>query len=219
MSLSFSHRARLTASSGLLLVLSILLQACSSPPRAPAVTQAPAASTPAPTAPPEVAPESHPPVSTARTPEEYRQHAARHVYHHHASHLFSGPMPPLLQAVGVLDIEIGPKGEVRRLNWLRPPAHVPEVMRQIEQLIHRAAPYPAPLHLHSVTYTDTWLWHQSGRFQLHTLSEGQLGAIETTAAQEPKRRAARRTPQGQTPTLTAKCAHPASPTSSSPAYC
>jgi hypothetical protein len=24
-----------------------------------------------------------------------------------------------------------------------------------------------------VTYTDTWLWHQSGRFQLDTLTEGQ----------------------------------------------
>jgi hypothetical protein len=120
-------------------------------------------------------------------------------------------MPPLLQAVGVLDIEIGSQGEVRRLNWLRPPSHVPEVMRQIEQLIHRAAPYPAPLHLHSVTYTDTWLWHQSGQFQLHTLSEGQLGAIETTAAQEPKRRAVRRTTPS--PTQTAKCSH------TSPTYC
>ena len=219
MSLSFSHRARLTASSGLLLVLSILLQACSSPPRAPAVTQAPAASTHAPTAPSDATPESSRPVSTARTPEEYRQHAARHVYDHHAPLLFTGPMPPLLQAVGVLDIEIGSQGEVRRLNWLRPPSHVPEVMRQIEQLIHRAAPYPAPLHLHSVTYTDTWLWHQSGRFQLHTLSEGQLGVIETTAAQEPKRRAVRRTPSAPTSTLTARCAHPASPSSPSPAYC
>jgi len=24
-----------------------------------------------------------------------------------------------------------------------------------------------------VTYTDTWLWHKSGRFQLDTLTEGQ----------------------------------------------
>jgi hypothetical protein len=28
--------------------------------------------------------------------------------------------------------------------------------------------------LGKVTYTDTWLWHKSGRFQLHTLSEGQM---------------------------------------------
>ncbi|MFZ9425037.1 MAG: hypothetical protein ACO26M_10380, partial [Limnohabitans sp.] len=92
-------------------------------------------------------------------------------------------MPPLLQAVGVLDIEIGAQGEVRGLNWLRAPTHVPEVMRQIEQLVHRAAPYPAPLNLRSVTYTDTWLWHHSGRFQLHTLSEGQLGESGISNAQ------------------------------------
>ncbi|MCC2635699.1 MAG: hypothetical protein K0S48_3585, partial [Ramlibacter sp.] len=24
-----------------------------------------------------------------------------------------------------------------------------------------------------VVYTDTWLWHKSGRFQLDTLTEGQ----------------------------------------------
>jgi hypothetical protein len=36
-----------------------------------------------------------------------------------------------------------------------------------------AAPFPAPGR--SVTYTDTWLWDKSGRFQLDTLTEGQLG--------------------------------------------
>ena len=36
-----------------------------------------------------------------------------------------------------------------------------------------AAPYPAPMKLGSVTYTETWLWHKSGRWQLHTLTEGQ----------------------------------------------
>jgi protein TonB len=25
-----------------------------------------------------------------------------------------------------------------------------------------------------VTYTDVWLWHSSGRFQLDTLTEGQM---------------------------------------------
>jgi hypothetical protein len=119
-------------------------------------------------------------------------------------------MPPLLQAVGVLDIEIGSHGEVRRLNWLRPPSHVPEVMRQIESLIHRAAPYPAPLHLSSVTYTDTWLWHQSGRFQLHTLSEGQLGVIEPVAVNEFKRSTKRRPAVSPASIMTAKCAHPSS---------
>lgn len=219
MSLSLTRCKGFAGSAGPLLALVVLLQACSSPPRAPDIAVTPAARPTALPAPVEAAPESPRHVSTARTPDEYRQHAARHVYDYHAAHIFSGPMPPLLQAVGVLDIEIGEQGEVRRLNWLRPPAHVPEVMRQIEQLIQRAAPYPAPLHLRSVTYTDTWLWHQSGRFQLHTLSEGQLGVIEITASQEPKRQTARRNAPAPSSRRVAKCAHPSSPANPSPAYC
>ncbi len=38
--------------------------------------------------------------------------------------------------------------------------------------IRRAAPFPS--HGGSVTWTDAWLWDQSGRFQLDRLTEGQL---------------------------------------------
>lgn len=201
--MSLSRELQLgTAWIGAVLALGACLQGCGSSPR---TTQA-APSTPPPT--PVVQAEAPPapqlPASTARSPGEYRRHAAQHLYERHASRLFAGPMPPLLQAVGVLDIEIGQAGEVRSLRWLRPPTHVPEVMREIEQLIRHAAPYPVPVHLSSVTYTDTWLWHKSGRFQLHTLSEGQLGVIDGTDSNEPKRRVARRAP-----TVTAKCSQPA----------
>lgn len=195
MSRSLDRRHRLLGPTGLVGVVCLLLQACSQAPRAPAVSTAEPepelASQPAPTPPPlvDATPAPAHPTSTARTPGEYRLHAARHVYDQHAAQLFSGPLPPLLQAVGVLNLEIGARGEVRSLNWLRAPTHAPEVMRQIEHLVHRAAPYPAPLHLHSVTYTDTWLWHHSGRFQLHTLSEGQLGESAVSNAEGSKRRA------------------------------
>jgi protein TonB len=203
----------LTVRTRIALLGTLLLQACSQSPRAPEVSQP--APPPLQVAPAPVEPTPSAPLRTsmARTAEQYRQHAAQHVYAQHASQLFSGPMPPLLQAVGVLAVEIGSQGEVRRLTWLRPPAHVPAVMHQIEQLVHQAAPYPAPLHLGGVTYTDTWLWHHSGRFQLHTLSEGQLGVLEATTTLEPKRRATRRTATSTAPALTAKCAHVA------PNYC
>jgi periplasmic protein TonB len=41
-------------------------------------------------------------------------------------------------------------------------------------MIRQASPYPAPIKVGKHTYTDTWLWHKSGRFQLDTLTEGQL---------------------------------------------
>ena len=42
-----------------------------------------------------------------------------------------------------------------------------------ENMARAASPYPAPTKLGGVTYTETWLWHKSGRWQLHSLTEGQ----------------------------------------------
>jgi hypothetical protein len=53
------------------------------------------------------------------------------------------------------------------------PRNAPRVAQEIEQLVRAAAPYPAPVHMGSVTYTETWLWDKSGHFQLDTLTQGQ----------------------------------------------
>jgi hypothetical protein len=45
------------------------------------------------------------------------------------------------------------------------------VVAEIERAVRSAAPSLPRV----VTYTDTWLWDKSGRFQLDTLTEGQLG--------------------------------------------
>ncbi len=79
----------------------------------------------------------------------------------------------MLYAVGVLNVDIDRVGQVQSVQWMRAPRHAPEVMAEIEKMVRAAAPYPAPLHLGQVTYTDVWLWHKSGRFQLDTLTEGQ----------------------------------------------
>ena len=83
-------------------------------------------------------------------------------------------MPPNLYAIGVLQIEVDREGRVGRLHWMRAPQLAPEVVREIERTVREAAPFPLPSRLGRVTYTDTWLWHKSGRFQLDTLTEGQL---------------------------------------------
>jgi len=113
-------------------------------------------------------------VSQAPNPREYRRDAASHLYKKLNDRIYQGKMPPLLQAVGVLQVDIGPRGEVTEVRWMRAPDHVPAVMAEIERAVKDAAPYPAPIKMGRVTYTDTWLWHKSGRFQLDTLSEGQL---------------------------------------------
>jgi hypothetical protein len=113
-------------------------------------------------------------VSGATNPRDYRRDAATHLYGQNAHRIFKGQMPPLLYAIGVLQVEVDGKGRVTSTNWMRAPSHAPEVVAEIERTVRLAAPYPVPARMGRVTYTDTWLWHKSGRFQLDTLTEGQL---------------------------------------------
>ena len=113
-------------------------------------------------------------VSGAANPRDYRRDAAQHLYGQNANRIFKGKMPPLLYAIGVLQVEVDGRGRVTALNWMRAPNHAPEVVAEIERTVRLAAPYPAPVRMGRVTYTDTWLWHKSGHFQLDTLTEGQL---------------------------------------------
>ena len=47
-------------------------------------------------------------------------------------------------------------------------------MAEIVCTVRVAAPFSAPARLGKVIYTDVWLWDKSGKFQLDTLTEGQL---------------------------------------------
>jgi hypothetical protein len=113
-------------------------------------------------------------VSHASTPKDYRRDAATHLYERMRDRVYKGKMPALLHAVGVLQVDIDRRGAVTAVRWMRAPDHAPAVMAEIERSVRAAAPYPAPTRMDGVTYTDTWLWHKTGRFQLDTLSEGQL---------------------------------------------
>lgn len=112
--------------------------------------------------------------SAASTPRAYRQDAATHLYGLNAQRVFKGKLPPMLYAIGVLEVDIDRAGRVLKVHWLRAPRHAPEVMAEIERTVRAAAPYPVPARMGKVTYTDTWLWDRSGQFQLDTLTEGQL---------------------------------------------
>ena len=112
--------------------------------------------------------------SAASTARAYRESGATHLYGLNAERIFKGKMPPLLYAIGVLNVEIDRLGRVTRLDWVRAPKHAPEVIAEIERTVLSASPFPAPLRMGKVVYTDTWLWLKSGKFQLDTLTEGQL---------------------------------------------
>jgi periplasmic protein TonB len=111
--------------------------------------------------------------SEASNPRAYRTDAASHLYGLNQERIYKGRLPPMLYAIGVLQVEVDGRGDVRDLRWMRAPRHAPEVIAEIERTVRAAAPFPAPARMGKVVYTDTWLWHKSGRFQLDTLTEGQ----------------------------------------------
>lgn len=151
-------------------VAGLLASCTSAPPPAPRPIVVPA---PAAVAPQAVQPAHNVLVSYAPNPRAYRKDAAEHIYAQNRSRIWKGRMPPLLYAIGTLQVEVDRHGNVRRLNWLRAPTQAPEVVREIERTVRAASPFPVPAKMGTVVYTDTWLWHKSGRFQLDTLTEGQ----------------------------------------------
>ncbi|SOD25940.1 hypothetical protein SAMN05518800_2165 [Variovorax sp. YR752] len=114
-----------------------------------------------------------PRASNAATARDYRRDAARHIYEINRSRIYGGQLPPMLYAVGTLQVNLDAGGKVVSMHWLRAPQHAPEVIAEIERAVLQAAPFPAATRLGAVTWTDTWLWDKSGRFQLDTLTEGQ----------------------------------------------
>ena len=177
-----STRRRIRGKALWTLAVASIIAGCATAPAPVAVKPppAPVAVAPVPVAPVVIAPPAAPAVvvptyiSQAGTPRDYRRDAATHLYERLRERIFKGKMPPLLHAVGVLQVDIDHQGAVTDVRWMRAPQHVPAVMAEIERTVRAAAPYPAPVRMGKVTYTDTWLWHKTGRFQLDTLSEGQL---------------------------------------------
>jgi len=179
---------------GPLMCLVVWLAGCAAPPKpvppAPPVLPPPVQpAPPEPVAPPEPQPEPAPAVivapepevveapptlvSDASNPRDYRKDAGKHLYQKYPGRVFPGKLPPMLQAVGVLEVDIGKRGEVLALRWTRAPRQSPKAMAEIESMVREAAPFPAPVRMGQISYTEVWLWHKSGRFQLDSLTEGQ----------------------------------------------
>jgi hypothetical protein len=148
------------------------LTGCSTPPQTPPAAPVPVARAPAPAAAP--VPPANRRVSQATTEKAYRQDGARAIYAAYPESIFKGKLPPLLYAVAVVETELDANGNVRDVRMVRAPSHAPEVTAKIRDLIRKASPLPAPARLGATKYTDVWLFDKSGKFQLDTLTEGQL---------------------------------------------
>jgi periplasmic protein TonB len=111
--------------------------------------------------------------STAADERTYKKDGARHLYAAYGKHIWKGKMKPNLYGVAIVKTTLDASGAVTDVQITRPPA-APEVGPWVTEMIRRASPFPAPGVLGGVTYTEIWLVDKSGRFQLDTLTEGQL---------------------------------------------
>jgi len=114
-------------------------------------------------------------VSMAADTRAYRMDAARHFYDEYRSRIFRGRLPPLIHAVVVVETTVDENGRASRVDLVRGPSHAPDVSAAVIEMIKRAGPLPAPTRFGSsgVRFTEIWLVHKSGRFQLDALTEGQ----------------------------------------------
>lgn len=110
--------------------------------------------------------------SQAETDKDYRADAAKHLYAAYPMRIYKGRMPPLLYGVAIVETEVDAEGKILDVKVRRPPA-APEVGPWVVAMIRRAGPFPPPAKMGKATYTDIWLVHKSGNFQLDTLTEGQ----------------------------------------------
>ena len=114
-------------------------------------------------------------VSTADNARAYRVDAARHLYAAYKDQIYKGKLPPLVHAIVVVETEIDERGQVRNVQMIRVPTHAPDVTVRVREMIRAAGPLPVPARLGGGTkYMEVWLVDKSGRFQLDTLTEGQL---------------------------------------------
>ena len=125
-------RLALAAAAG---AVTALLPGCGSPPPLPAEHSASASATPG-AGVPEAGSSADTIVaarssggsaraSGAATARAYRQDAASHIYGLNQERIYKGRLPPMLYAIGTLQVDLDGQGRVRSLNWMRRPSHAP----------------------------------------------------------------------------------------------
>ncbi len=110
--------------------------------------------------------------SEADSDQTYKRDAAKHIYASYPMRIYKGRMPPLLYGVAIVETDVEADGTVVDVRMRRPPGAA-EVGPWIQQMIRKAGPFPPPAKIGKATYTDIWLVHKGGNFQLDTLTEGQ----------------------------------------------
>ncbi|MGE0873235.1 MAG: energy transducer TonB [Burkholderiales bacterium] len=109
----------------------------------------------------------------ARSLEEYKQQVAHAILHANAEHTFIGRLPEVLKSVVVLQVEIDRLGFPYAVRLFRSNGYKDLEARAIQSVRAGSLPKPggAVTGGHGyVSFTETWLFRDDGKFQIRTLA-------------------------------------------------
>jgi protein TonB len=112
-------------------------------------------------------------IEASPTLDAYKTAVAQHVAARNAAHVFSGPLPPMLPAIVVLNITVDRAGRVTRAVVQR--SRDPDASKVALASLARSGVLPAPHRLiatsgGSLTFSETFLFDGDYRFQLRSIA-------------------------------------------------
>ncbi|MSQ54084.1 MAG: energy transducer TonB [Betaproteobacteria bacterium] len=111
--------------------------------------------------------------STAQTLEQYKAEVAHAVLHANAEHTFIGRLPEVLKSIVVLQIFIDRYGTAYDVRMFRSNGYKELESRAMQSVRTAALPRPSVAVTGgraSVSFTETWLFRDDGKFQIRTLA-------------------------------------------------
>jgi protein TonB len=107
--------------------------------------------------------------------DDYKTQVAQHVVQHNPDRSYSGKLPPMLPAIVVLEITVDENGQLRDVAVQR--SRDPDASQIALDSMRRSTPLPRPHQLAKaggkLTFSETFLFADSGRYQLRSLADPQ----------------------------------------------
>jgi protein TonB len=105
--------------------------------------------------------------------EQWKKQAAERIHAANAKQLFEGRPHHLLQGVIVADVTVDRSGQVKRSKIVRSPG-IARLDNVVLASLKTATPLPAPppalVKTGAMTYSETWLFTNDGKWRLRTLT-------------------------------------------------
>lgn len=111
-------------------------------------------------------------IDSHRSHTALRLYAAKRIVDANPGRTYAGPVPDVLLAIPVLEVELHGDGSIRRIDVLRPPRQALDTTQLAIDAVRRAAPFgdvsrlPRPW-----KFSETFLFDDERRFKLRSLDE------------------------------------------------